>query len=251
MPLNKENNFIFRELEADNRGITEILEKHSLEMDAVPQMTNLKENRLPKKKRNSMGIVEKRSTPFPISDVLAGADGNNTSYSLQHIGTGSNAIAAAASQAIAATQQLTGRRTSSLKASFEAINLGVQTHEFSIGRELAGAAQTAIASTSFADSQNYGPPKKKKSKSTEQVLDVVTGGLLDDSLLEPGNSGSDLFQKDQEWTYDPNEPRYCICNQVSYGDMVACDNEDVRIILFCKVKKVALPSFPIITNPFV
>ena len=200
-------------------------------MDAVPQMTNLKENRLPKKKRNSMGIVEKRSAPFPISDVLAGADGNNTSYSLQHIGTGSNAIAAAASQAIAATQQLTGRRTSSLKASFEAINLGVQTHEFSIGRELAGAAQTAIASTSFADSQNYGPPKKKKSKSTEQVLDVVTGGLLDDSLLEPGNSGSDLFQKDQEWTYDPNEPRYCICNQVSYGDMVACDNEDVRIIL--------------------
>lgn len=33
---------------------------------------------------------------------------------------------------------------------------------------------------------------------------------------------------DGEWTYDPNEPRYCICNQVSYGDMVACDNEAVR-----------------------
>jgi len=30
-----------------------------------------------------------------------------------------------------------------------------------------------------------------------------------------------------DWTYDPNEPRYCICNQVSYGDMVACDNSDV------------------------
>jgi hypothetical protein len=25
---------------------------------------------------------------------------------------------------------------------------------------------------------------------------------------------------------DSNEPRYCICNQVSYGEMVACDNED-------------------------
>ncbi|QQP31376.1 Inhibitor of growth protein, partial [Caligus rogercresseyi] len=36
------------ELEADNRGITEVLEKRSLEMDAPP--TNaLKENRLPKK----------------------------------------------------------------------------------------------------------------------------------------------------------------------------------------------------------
>lgn len=32
---------------------------------------------------------------------------------------------------------------------------------------------------------------------------------------------------DGEWTYDPNEPRYCLCNQVSYGDMVACDNVDV------------------------
>ena len=37
------------ELEADNRGITEVLEKHSLEMDAVPSMVNLKENRHPKK----------------------------------------------------------------------------------------------------------------------------------------------------------------------------------------------------------
>lgn len=25
---------------------------------------------------------------------------------------------------------------------------------------------------------------------------------------------------------DTHEPRYCICNQVSYGDMVGCDNED-------------------------
>lgn len=33
-----------------------------------------------------------------------------------------------------------------------------------------------------------------------------------------------------DWTYDPNEPRYCTCNQVSYGDMVACDNSDVRPI---------------------
>lgn len=28
---------------------------------------------------------------------------------------------------------------------------------------------------------------------------------------------------------DPNEPRYCYCNQVSFGDMVACDGENVRV----------------------
>ncbi|KMT18248.1 hypothetical protein BVRB_2g024140 isoform B [Beta vulgaris subsp. vulgaris] len=31
---------------------------------------------------------------------------------------------------------------------------------------------------------------------------------------------------------DPNEPTYCLCNQVSYGEMVACDHPDCRIEWF-------------------
>ncbi|KAH6816136.1 RING/FYVE/PHD zinc finger superfamily protein [Perilla frutescens var. frutescens] len=31
---------------------------------------------------------------------------------------------------------------------------------------------------------------------------------------------------------DPNEPTYCFCNQVSYGEMVACDNPDCKIEWF-------------------
>lgn len=31
---------------------------------------------------------------------------------------------------------------------------------------------------------------------------------------------------------DPNEPRYCYCQRVSFGEMVACDNEEVRKKLF-------------------
>lgn len=27
---------------------------------------------------------------------------------------------------------------------------------------------------------------------------------------------------------DPNEPTYCYCGQVSYGEMIACDNSEVR-----------------------
>lgn len=46
------------------------------------------------------------------------------------------------------------------------------------------------------------------------------------------NSSHTVDVTDGEWSYDPNEPRYCLCNQVSYGDMVACDNEDVSF-LFC------------------
>eukprot|EP00249_Psilotum_nudum_P011059 c22943_g1_i2 orf=316-1011(+) len=31
---------------------------------------------------------------------------------------------------------------------------------------------------------------------------------------------------------DPNEPTYCYCNQVSFGEMVACDNPDCKIEWF-------------------
>ncbi|KAK8984642.1 hypothetical protein V6N11_008406 [Hibiscus sabdariffa] len=31
---------------------------------------------------------------------------------------------------------------------------------------------------------------------------------------------------------DPNEPTYCLCNQVSYGEMVACDNPNCKIEWF-------------------
>lgn len=29
---------------------------------------------------------------------------------------------------------------------------------------------------------------------------------------------------------DPNEPTYCLCHQVSYGEMIGCDNPDVRTL---------------------
>lgn len=31
---------------------------------------------------------------------------------------------------------------------------------------------------------------------------------------------------------DPNEPTYCLCNQVSYGEMIGCDNPDVSKVTF-------------------
>lgn len=37
---------------------------------------------------------------------------------------------------------------------------------------------------------------------------------------------------DLDLPVDPNEPTYCLCNQVSYGEMVACDNSDCRIEWF-------------------
>lgn len=111
------------ELEADNRGITEILEKRSLEMDAPPSST-LKENRHPRKHvrkhhittvHSTLASTSGMSTPktdhrkFNLTDTLAGLDPSGLaspgpSIPLQHMGPGGNAIATAAAQAIQVIQ---------------------------------------------------------------------------------------------------------------------------------------------------
>ena len=95
--------------------------------------------------------------------------------------------------------------------------MGVHAHQFSIGQELAGAAQSAIASTSFDFIPTMpSSPKRKKAKVEESssLLDEVTE--------------SDLL--DWEWgATSNNEVKYCICNEVSYDDMVACDYEDCPV----------------------
>ena len=253
------------ELEADNRGITEILEKRSLELDASASRPSnfLKENRPPKKLKTPCHSPSVLGSRVLGPGLVTG--GPNTVLPLEQIGASSSAIAQAASQAIAATQLVPGRRSSSLKASYEAINLGVASTEFSIGRELANAAQHALAATSTDISQGgltppaYRPQKTNKIKLTKtpgagpsslnlslDMVGGVGGSFLDDvsaadgssllsdlasasplPVMSPSTSLSGQTQgSDQEWNYDPNEPRYCICNQVSYGDMVACDNAD-------------------------
>jgi len=244
------------ELEADNRGITEVLEKKSLEMDATssnrPSSMYMKENRVPKRpKQSSFSSGSSSMDKIARRDENLGAQ--PSSFPLEQIGTGSSAIAAAASQALAATHyNVPGRRSNSLKASFEAISQGLAIKDLSIGQELVSAATSALAATS-QDSQKKQKFKSNKSGTStpggigSMSLDLMGGSLLDDmdsGLVVDGGSGiggnlsleaagmgpvtpgGGSQGSDQEWNYDPNEPRYCICNQVSYGDMVACDNED-------------------------
>ncbi|XP_043925543.1 inhibitor of growth protein 5 [Protopterus annectens] len=60
-------------------------------------------------------------------------------------------------------------------------------------------------------------PKKKKNKAssdyTESILAVHPSDVLDMPV-------------------DPNEPTYCLCHQVSYGEMIGCDNPDCPIEWF-------------------
>ncbi|XP_068277142.1 inhibitor of growth protein 5 isoform X1 [Nyctibius grandis] len=60
-------------------------------------------------------------------------------------------------------------------------------------------------------------PKKKKLKGGLEFADTILSVHPSDVLDMP---------------VDPNEPTYCLCHQVSYGEMIGCDNPDCPIEWF-------------------
>ncbi|XP_034019499.1 inhibitor of growth protein 3 [Thalassophryne amazonica] len=282
------------ELEADNAGITEILERRSLEMDSPSQPVNnhhvhshtTAEKRkyntpshhttehIPEKKFKSEALLStltsdaaKENVPGCRTNSTSASSTNNVysvnssqplaSYNLSSLpagpGAGAGAITMAAAQAVQATAQMKeGRRTSSLKASYEAIkNNDFQLgREFSLSRDTTGyTSSSALASTltqtltPSASSDSRG----RKSKSSIKASSHQSSSSSSSSSLSSCSSSSALAQElsqqasalpeaeansQVDWTYDPNEPRYCICNQVSYGEMVGCDNTDCPIEWF-------------------
>ncbi|XP_063829493.1 inhibitor of growth protein 3 [Ostrinia nubilalis] len=248
------------ELEADNKGITELLEKRSLELDVNTNHTSTsnnnhyKENRYRirnEKRRESWAPKDSRShsttSSLSRTDTAIQAALGRESYTLGHAGS---AIAAAASQAIAATQQMQqGRRTASLKASYEALAGGELTHQtihtthhtHDHGHGLTTSHNQSSSAhghhtTSHSHNASSSSNKRQKQKKSTYASSSVVATHAQPSVTAASRSSSPVVNNlanvaieepmEEEWTYDPNEPRYCICNQVSYGDMVACDNQD-------------------------
>ncbi|MBN3301765.1 inhibitor of growth protein 2 [Amia ocellicauda] len=61
-------------------------------------------------------------------------------------------------------------------------------------------------------------PKEKKSKSAKKKK---RSKAKQEREVSPG-----------DFNIDPNEPTYCLCNQVSYGEMIGCDNGQCPIEWF-------------------
>eukprot|EP00854_Cymbomonas_tetramitiformis_P017839 gene17839-21243_t len=61
--------------------------------------------------------------------------------------------------------------------------------------------------------------------------DLRQGG---ESKLKKGNEDADdgvhagVVNNDLDLPIDPNEPTYCMCNRVSFGEMIACDNPECK-----------------------
>ncbi|OCF57536.1 hypothetical protein L486_04994 [Kwoniella mangroviensis CBS 10435] len=64
--------------------------------------------------------------------------------------------------------------------------------------------------------------KKKKGKKGTVIVEEEPAIVL----------GEGLGQEQFNIPADPNEPRYCYCNQVSYGQMIGCENEECPLEWF-------------------
>ncbi|OTF82356.1 hypothetical protein BLA29_011469, partial [Euroglyphus maynei] len=129
--------------------------------------------------------------------------------------SGSNAIAAIASQAIVQTSQsnTVGRKTASLKASYEAINSNNGLSNF-----YQFNANRSDEERNGGD-QSEPMDRLKRSRIRRNRTSNQFNSNLD--LSNPGSS--DGANAD----YNMNEPRYCYCDSISYGEMIFCENKDV------------------------
>uniref|UniRef100_D3TP42 Inhibitor of growth protein n=1 Tax=Glossina morsitans morsitans TaxID=37546 RepID=D3TP42_GLOMM len=80
-------------------------------------------------------------------------------------------------------------------------------------------ANTATTATTIS---GQGSKKKKQKKNID----------LDDSEKESCHTAATHPSDVLDMPVDPNEPTYCLCHQVSYGEMIGCDNPDCPIEWF-------------------
>ncbi|KAI7819847.1 inhibitor of growth proteins N-terminal histone-binding-domain-containing protein [Gamsiella multidivaricata] len=104
----------------------------------------------------------------------------------------------------------------------------------------ATSANTTSNKKSTSSLTQDAPSTKRKNKAQSNSNNGNSNAAAPTTSSEKrkavGSSGSSKVAKKTpsfaELPIDPNEPLYCYCQQVSYGEMVACDNGDCEIEWF-------------------
>ncbi|KAL9230165.1 hypothetical protein vseg_005552 [Gypsophila vaccaria] len=93
-------------------------------------------------------------------------------------------------------------------------------------KELAAASSSSDAKDGNGAKSGKGGEGGRGRKKTR--LGATAAAAAAAAAAAPVNPAS----MDLDLPVDPNEPTYCVCNQVSYGEMVGCDNSECRIEWF-------------------
>ncbi|KAL8171465.1 hypothetical protein V2J09_023269 [Rumex salicifolius] len=88
------------------------------------------------------------------------------------------------------------------------------------------------ATPGLPDQSTDNPTKTGKSGQSSRGGRKKTRMAASTAAASATATTSNQGSMDLDLPVDPNEPTYCFCNQVSFGEMVACDNPDCRIEWF-------------------
>ncbi|OMO99317.1 Zinc finger, FYVE/PHD-type [Corchorus capsularis] len=99
-------------------------------------------------------------------------------------------------------------------------------------RENAAAAAAAATPSSSPDGiTKSGKPSEGGGRGRKKTR-LATAAAAAAIATEVAAAAANPTGMELDLPVDPNEPTYCLCNQVSYGEMVACDNPDCKIEWF-------------------
>jgi len=71
-------------------------------------------------------------------------------------------------------------------------------------------------------------PTRKKAGVRKEKKDEREGSMVQETWQEVDDEGNLI---------DPAEPRYCLCNRVSFGTMIGCEgNVCISVCMHCKLK---------------
>ena len=84
-------------------------------------------------------------------------------------------------------------------------------------------------STSKEEKDESGTKIGKKTNKKGTSINKDSPGILPNASNIPWAT---VPQEIIDMPVDPNEPTYCLCQQVSYGEMIGCDNTDCPIEWF-------------------
>jgi len=94
-------------------------------------------------------------------------------------------------------------------------------------RPAPGVVSRTSSGGSSAVTRRKAPPKKKRGQQQAQQAQQQKRDSKDSAAIR--EEAGEVDVDDEGNDIDPEEPRYCLCNRVSFGTMIQCDNIDVSL----------------------
>lgn len=102
-------------------------------------------------------------------------------------------------------------------------------------------AQAKVSSKTAEEKPEKTAVKRQRRQRTHAEMQVKEDEkrVIQEDREKPKKKKKRKMKKDKEgekspadFPIDPDEPTYCLCDQVSYGEMIGCDNDDCEIEWF-------------------